>query len=94
MDLVAGAPEPESAGLPKLEGRRARAHDVSIDLGLEIGSEDLRARAAEPPRRPRPVGSTRPNPAASSSSSAATSAAGGQRLSLSDYKKRLSQAGF
>jgi hypothetical protein len=76
---------------PRLTGKRAEQHQIDIDIDID------RAVTADavPAPRARPLAVPRPPPASGAGASASGAPAGGapaggQRLSLTDYKRRLS----
>ena len=78
--------------MPRLAGKRAKAHDIEIEIDIPLGKEDEGASAALPTtriQRPAHVGGAGMRPAGGSSSGAPV----GQRLSLKDYKKRIEDGG-
>ena len=73
----------EDLALPKLTGKKVQAHDIDIDIDIERPV----SRTAPPPRA-RPEALMRAaHPLTASEGGAAPS--GGQRLSLSEYKKLM-----
>ena len=81
-EAVGGATE---GGMPKLEGKRAQAHDLELDIDISIAVDPLKDAAA--PAMPRRLlsgnSSARPFPSADGGKGAE-----GARLSLKDYMRR------